>query len=195
MATKRICSVDGCGKAAKAGGMCPSHYKRTKLYGNPLGGSTRKGELMEFVATVVLNHNGDGCLKWPYGNKGNGVGVIYVSGKKTNVNRYICSIVHGDPPTPSHQVAHSCGKGGDGCCAPNHLSWKTQSENEKDKLIHGTHNRGERHPLSKLTEIEVREILSVGEEYSHSYISRRYGVSVGTISDIRRRRNWKWLQI
>jgi hypothetical protein len=53
-------------------------------------------------------------------------------------HRLMCQLAHGDPPTPDHIAAHSCGRGHEGCVNPNHLSWKTYSENELDKRVHGT---------------------------------------------------------
>jgi hypothetical protein len=36
--------------------------------------------------------------------------------------------------------------------------WSTRADNHADKVEHGTHNRGERHPLSKLSNSEALEI-------------------------------------
>jgi len=38
------------------------------------------------------------------------------------------------------------------------LNWKSHAENCKDKIRHRTHQIGERHPSSRLTETDVREI-------------------------------------
>lgn len=50
----------------------------------------------------------------------------------------MCQKAHGDPPSPKHDAAHSCGRGHEGCVNPNHLSWKTKKQNQADRITHGT---------------------------------------------------------
>lgn len=50
------------------------------------------------------------------------------------------------------------------------LEWGTRSENELDKRLHGTDNRGERHPLCKLSD---REVKAIREEYGDPSITWR----------------------
>jgi hypothetical protein len=76
------------------------------------------------------------------------------------------------------------------CVNPNHLRWATRKENEADKISHGTHNRGERHGQSKLTESMVLEILAT-KDLSHQIIASRYGVSRFAIDSIKNRKAWK----
>lgn len=40
-----VCSVEGCKKPHEARGYCPSHYRRFKLYGDPLGKAQRVYDL------------------------------------------------------------------------------------------------------------------------------------------------------
>lgn len=75
---------------------------------------------------------------------------------RMHVHRLVAIAFIGEPPSRSHEVAH-----GDGNPAHNavaNLRWATRSENHSDKVAHGTHNRGERHPLAKLTTEQVRSI-------------------------------------
>lgn len=72
------------------------------------------------------------------------------------------------------------------------LSWGTPFENTADKFRHGTDPSGERNPAARLTENTVRDIrrrCSAGELQRE--ISREFGVSKNTISDIVRRKSWK----
>lgn len=74
---------------------------------------------------------------------------------------------------------------------PWNLSWSTQRENLADRKIHGTHPSGERHPRSKLSALQVKEIRSrksLGE--SLGVIALDYGVSYHTIWDITSGRSW-----
>lgn len=94
----------------------------------------------------------------------------------------------GEPPM-GHEIAHN-----DGNNTNNQLSnlrYDTPKGNAADKLIHGTHGRGERCPTSRLTREQIFEIR-------RSKIDRRrlailYGVSKSHIDNIIIGHRWKWL--
>lgn len=154
---------------------------------------TKHGEPMRFILEVALLHTGDECLIWPFANNGEGYGKVWVDGRRTGSHRYVCELVNGPPPTAEHEAAHSCGRGHIGCISPGHLSWKTSAENKADKLIHGTHNRGERNGRVKLTEAEAREILALKGTESQLDLAKRFCVSFQTVSHIHTGRSWAWL--
>ena len=189
MANSRICSIDGCDKTHSALSLCKSHYSRWKKHGDPLGGRTFRGEPERFYRETVLTYGGDTCLIWPF-SRSVGYGKINRDGKPAWVHRLVCQEIHGPPPTPKHQAAHSCGKGHEGCVTPAHISWKSQKENESDKLIHGTHNRGERHGLAKLTEEQVIEIRNLKGKFLQKRIAEQYGISQTTVSSIHLGKHW-----
>lgn len=144
-------------------------------------------EVQYFFQTTVLSHKGPGCLIWPYARDLKGYGRMNYLGKNQRVSRLVCRMVHGEPPSPIHQAAHACGNRA--CVSPRHLSWKTQSENEADKLIHGTHSRGERSKLSKLTAEDVVAIRSA-KGVTQRELANRFGVSRGYVAGLRRGRFW-----
>lgn len=84
-------------------------------------------------------------------------------------------------PEGKKDAAHSCGKGHLGCVNPKHLRWDTRSGNFADKIAHGTHNRGEKSPVAKLTNAEVVKIRSLAGSASHSEIARMFGVCASNI--------------
>lgn len=190
---KRVCSIDGCDKKVSARGYCNSHYGRWSRHGDPLAGGTCHGEPRRYLENEVLGYQGDDCLIWPYSRGADGYGNLNYDGRVCIASRLVCKLTNGEPPTDIHEAAHKCGNGHNGCVAPNHLSWKTPSENQMDKVAHGTSNRGERHPNSTLTEKEVIEIKSETDGISHRVIAGRYGVSRETVGLIRRGKNWGWL--
>ena len=192
MATPRICSIDGCGKPCKTRGWCSAHYQRWRAHGDPFGGRTPDGEPLAFLENTVVPFEGDECLIWPYAKYGNGYGTIWHNGKMRPVHRVVCEADHGPPPSPEHEAAHLCGKGHEGCCNPKHLVWKTPAENQADRQAHGTHWRGERHGNAKLTESQVFEIRSSTK--TQRVLAREFGVSYQSISDIKRRKRWSWLE-
>lgn len=136
--------------------------------------------------------SGDECLIWPFKRDRDGYAHTKHDGRDVRVPRLVCTDRHGPPPTPEHQAAHSCGKGHLGCVNGSHLGWKTASENQADRLIHGTHNRGERHNMAKLTEADVLAIRATSG-VPQTKLAEQYGVSSTAISDIIRRKKWAWL--
>lgn len=193
------CTVENCGgnahkSANGSSGYCCAHYGRFWRHGDPLGGRrTLNGEPARFIEKVALPYSGDDCLVWPYGKDEDGYGKVSVNGKIKLAHRYVCTIVHGEPPSPEHHAAHSCGNGHLGCVNPGHLEWKTPAGNMADKLIHDTHNRGERHVRSKLTENDVLKILALRGVKMHREIAAEFGISEGYVSIIHAGRKWSWL--
>lgn len=77
-------------------------------------------------------------------------------GRLFRVNRLVAIAFRGDPPSPKYDAAHD-----DGNKLNNHKSnihWKTRAENEADKVLHGTSNRGERNGMAKISDKEAEEI-------------------------------------
>jgi hypothetical protein len=141
-----------------------------------------------------MRHRSDDCYFWPFGNGARrGYPNITIDGKRKSVHRYVCELVNGPPPTPQHAAAHTCGQGLKGCVSPRHLVWKTYSENEADKLIHGTRARGTRNGTAKLSEENVYEIRALQGKMPAYRIAERYGVSERAVMFIHSRKKWGWL--
>jgi hypothetical protein len=71
------------------------------------------------------------------------------------------------------------------------LEWNTQLENKQNAVNSGLTNlKGNNHPRSKLTEIQVLEIKDVGLSKTKTFLSKKYGVSRITISRIINNVNW-----
>lgn len=196
----KACSIEGCNgnshrSAHGSGGLCCAHYQRRKRLGDALAGGTMHGDLMRFAVEEALPYGGKDCLIWPFSRDGKGYGRLKIDGVSVAAHRYICKMAHGTPPTPEHEAAHSCGKGHLGCVNPNHLSWKTRPGNFADKLTHGTHNRGERHPLAKITEEVAREIISLKGKETQASVANRFGLAQTTVSQIQRGARWGWVNL
>ena len=146
------------------------------------------GDAPRYLAEVVIPYDGDDCLIWPYYRNEHGYGMVSEGGRRKIVSRIVCGHRHGPPPLPRMDAAHSCGNGAGGCVAKRHLSWKTRTQNNADKLTHDTHTRGERSWNAKLTEDDIRRIRSMtGSQQS---IAAVFGVSQTNISQIVRRVRW-----
>jgi hypothetical protein len=189
MATNFICSVDDCGKTARnSRGWCNAHYLRWRRYGDPTAGRINHGDAKRHLNDVVLPFTGKECLIWPHCRDDNG----YARYSDGLVHTYVCERRHGKSPSRQHQAAHSCGNGHLGCVSPEHLAWKTVSENQMDRVLHGTSNRGSRHALSKLTEEDVAEIMAMKGKETQKVIAAKFGVSRSNISAIHRGTSWDW---
>lgn len=191
MAYEALCSIPDCGNPALARGWCRKHYLRWYKHGDPLEtNGTERGSPLRFLQEIVLKHNGNECLPWPYASDQNGYGKINYEGRSQRVNGIVCTLTHGPAPSPVHEVAHSCGKGTTGCCAPRHLVWKTHAENEADKLAHGTRKIGERHGMAKLTDEQIRTIRRLAGTMPQREIGEMFGIAQGQVSAIVTRRTW-----
>lgn len=191
-----VCSIDGCGKPRLARGWCSKHWCRWRRHGDPLSGGTPKdGTVRKFFEEVVLKCDSDDCLIWPFSRDRYGYGKYGSSGESKLVHRLARERVNGPPPNiPDIQAAHNCGKGHEGCCNPRHLRWATRYDNSMDRVEHGTHNRGERHKMAKLTEGQVHEIRRLEGSLSRAEIARLFGVSSRNVGCIHRRESWFWLE-
>lgn len=192
MATLRLCSIPDCGKPSRNRGWCVAHYTRWRRHGDPgivkKQFHTKLGHAQIYYRDVVRAYSGDECLIWPFSTiKGYaGLGGRYV-------HRILCTEEFGPAPTPEHEAAHSCGKGHLACVAKSHISWKTPSMNQMDRVRHGTSNRGERHPRSKLTEAAVLEIRALHGKLSLRKIASMFDIHPNSVYEIQARKRWAWL--
>lgn len=151
----------------------------------------KRGEPLAWIKANAA-YQGDDCLVWPFGQS-YGYGNVRWNGRTIASHRLMCLMVHGPAPEGCTDAAHKCGN--KLCCNPRHLKHATASENQRDKIEHGTILRGESHSLAKLSEGDVRAIrtfLSQGEK-SQSEIARMYGVTHKAIAHIKTGANWAWL--
>jgi hypothetical protein len=138
--------------------------------------------IMLWIRDVALPYQNDACLIWPFARSRDGYGNFGREGKNIKAHRYICTLVKGEPPTPDHHAAHSCGRGPDGCVSPIHLSWKTPAENFLE---------GQKHPRRKLTAEQVIEIRALKDLERVQDIAERFGVTECNIRKIQAGKLWR----
>lgn len=190
---KPKCSVAVCTKTAECAGYCKAHYSRLKRHGDPLGGRNTTSIAVAWIEEHVA-YSDDSCLIYPFRRRWNGYGEVLFRGNRTAANRVMCTLAHGDAPTPTHHAAHSCGNGFGGCVNPRHLYWATKKENERDKRSHGTLPLGEKHSQSKLTSNDVRRIRQIGRTMPLERTAETFGVCRQTVANILARKVWAWLE-
>lgn len=106
---------------------------------------------------------------------------------KAYVHRLVCEAFHGpQPSSEKSMVAHNDGNPSNN--TPGNLRWATPGENQRDRENHGTHNRGERSYLSKLTWDAAAEIRASNDSTTH--LAAKFGVTPANIRMIRRGLTW-----
>lgn len=139
----------------------------------------------ETVFWNLLDRRPDGCWVWPRMKTTKGYGALSIKGRMVRAHRYAFSLAHG--PIPDGKlVCHSCDNRP--CCNPSHLWLGTVAENNADarqkgrvKGPPGSDLRGQKHPLSKLSDIE-RDHLRNDQRNGMSYraIAKKFGISQPT---------------
>lgn len=189
-----ICSIPGCGKGGQIRrGWCSAHYFRWRSHGDPLAGRTPNGEPERYYLEEVITYEGDDCLLWPYARNNYGYGHMWFEGRDSVISRLVCEEANGPPPSPKHEAAHSCGQGSAGCVTKGHVRWAIHIDNEADKRLHGTTNRGENNGCAKLSQDDVETIRALEGKQTQQAIADAYGLQQAHVSNIQRGKRWAWL--
>lgn len=147
-------------------------------------------DAVRFWAKVALP-DGFGCMLW-LASRTRGYGAFYFDGRMRPAPRISLILAGHAVPGIGFEAAHNPGEcHRRDCVAPDHLRWATAVENQADRVIDGTTNRGERCGNSKLTSdqvLEIRDLASSG--VMQRELARSYAVSEPTISLILKRERW-----
>lgn len=169
-------AVDGCGKSARKRRRSPA---------------TKRTIMSRFLEKIEYDTNG-GCWLWAgyvtplgYGKMG-----ICTDGEPRTwlVHRVAWMLFReGDPGALC--VCHRCDV--PACCNPNHLFLGTKADNTADMVAKGRAAFGAKSGSAKLTEEDVREILSLrGSGLSQREIGERFGVIQQNINLIMLGKRW-----
>lgn len=119
----------------------------------------------------------DECWEWQGYRLPAGYGQI----DKQYVHRLVAGAEKGET------VRHSCDN--PPCCNPRHLIRGSQQENMDDMVTKGRSNRGQWHPLAKLTAEQVQAIRE--DPRPSTVVAEQYPVTARTIRKIRRGDRWQ----
>jgi hypothetical protein len=138
------------------------------------------------------------------------------NGKKIMSQKYSPRILHGTPTRWGHLALNisignikqtvrghrlvllafkgNCPDGMEGCHnngnpsdnRPDNLRWDTHLANNQDRRKHGRYACGERHPMAKLSDMDVEEIRRSTE--STPALAARFGVNLTYLSGLRNRK-------
>lgn len=142
---------------------------------------------------MALDSETDECIIWPYTvDSVTGYGKCSWDGRVESVHVAVCIAANGPRPGVRH-AAHECGVRL--CVNKRHITWKTKTENEADKVIHGHISKGTDRWNAKLTATDVlaiRERWAAGE--TQTAIAADYGVMQPTISTVVSGKKWTWVK-
>lgn len=131
-------------------------------------------------------YDGADCLIWPFSTL-DGYGNLGIDGQQHYAHRYMCELVNGPAPSPDHQAAHSCGNGGKGCVHPRHITWKTRSENARDRVLHGRGATGKGGLLTPEIADQIKALRGIKTQRE---IAQMFGTTRQNVGDIQRGRTW-----
>lgn len=137
-----------------------------------------------------------GCWIWLLSLKPCGYGQISIGGI-TRIAHRVSFLVFNGSFDPSLFICHKCDIRS--CVNPDHLFTGTSQDNSDDCVAKNRQakgeklsvlRRGERSPVSKLTNADVIAIREIGRSIRQVDIAEKYGVSQDTISLVLNRKIW-----
>lgn len=183
----KICSIDGCFEPYRARGYCRTHHyqwlRSTPASERPLPSAEER-----FWAKVDRGAP-EQCWTWQAGIGACGYGLFNANGKPDRAHRFSLSLRLGRPLRPGSVACHTCDNRV--CVNPDHLYEGTHQTNVDDAVSRGRTSRGESHPISKLSEMDVlaiRHLAASGEK--NRDLAARFGVAEASISNITYGRSW-----
>jgi hypothetical protein len=131
-----------------------------------------------------------GCWLWQGAMYPNGYGCAQFDRKKKNAHRVAWILFRGAIPA-GMVVCHKCDV--PRCVNPDHLFVGSTADNARDMTEKGRGRRGQKHPLSKLTDEQAARIKSLlAEDRMYmSEIAREFGVSPSAIKSIKLGLTWR----
>jgi HNH endonuclease len=144
------------------------------------------------------------CHIWTGCRMANGYGMFRITGPGGRVqlaHRVAWRIAKG--AWPPKCALHKCDGGSLGCVRPDHLFDGTKADNNRDRhrkgrssppVIRCVEIRGAKHPNTHLSDDDVRAIRARrAADETLTSIAARFHVSFQTVSDIARRKVWRFL--
>lgn len=185
------CTIDTCEKPAWAKGLCPMHLRRLRVHGDP-NYTTRipNGEKLRWLTASVSEETED-CIIWPFKVGNHGYGTLNYD-KSYMLAHHVVLILHNRSlPIGLEETRHTCDN--KRCVNNRHLIVGTPKDNAQDRVKAGTTNPGSKRRNAKLTEDDVIKIRETPEYWGVcTALAKKYEVSVGLISSIRRMDQKRW---
>lgn len=138
----------------------------------------------DFWSMVDRSGGPDACWPWLGKTDRNGYGFFSENGEHVLAHRRAYELMHGRIPDGEGYhgtvIRHSCDF--PPCCNTSHHVPGTQADNGRDMAVRGR-------AVTKLTPGQVLAIRADTRKYDD--ICAEYGISLGTVSEIKNRKIWK----
>jgi len=141
--------------------------------------------------SIITEGKYNGCWEVDCCKNKGGYHDFTINGKTTQCHRFMYMIHHQDENIDSFCVCHTCDNSG--CVNPEHLWLGTSQENTQDKVNKNRQSKGSNHSKSKLTEIDVEEMLIntlSGYFTTYKEIMYHYHISLTTVHDLITMKSW-----
>jgi len=153
-------------------------------------------DIMDIFPDRVMPEPNSGCWLWTAAVASHGYGTFQ---KNKTAHRYSCELAYGQIQNGMNAL-HKCDN--KLCVNPRHLYLGTKSDNSRDAYARGKMRNvkqrcRESHPMSILTEDQIKEIRSLPKGRMKrganviSNMAARFGVSAAAIYDVRIGRSWQ----
>lgn len=139
----------------------------------------------------------NGCKEWTAYTDVYGYGVFKTGGKVRKAHRLSWEAFVGKIPD-GMCVLHKCDNRK--CINPDHLFLGTFSDNVKDMMKKGRHRAGiapqigQKNGMSKITEIQAKEIISLIGKMSQDEIAKKFKITRGQVVKISTSKAWAHLE-
>jgi hypothetical protein len=192
-----VCCIKGCDRPTLTLNLCNAHWRRNKMYGSPVARRRHAGMFhglsVEERFNLQVRKVEGGCWKWRASRDRDGYGIFrseWNGERFTKAHRFSYAF-HTGERIGERIVCHRCDN--PECTNPAHLFLGTTADNMADKIAKGRARvlRGEDVTHAKITEQQARAIL--GDPRPYAEIASDFGVSPGTVGDIKRRMSWRHL--
>lgn len=134
----------------------------------------------------------DDCWEWTRCKNMHGYGKLSWRGRLTKAHRVAWMLTYGDLK-PTDWILHHCDN--PACCNPKHLYVGDHAQNTRDAVERHCYRFGADHPMAKLTEKDVMNILALKGKDSQNSIANRFGVNSETIRQIMIGNHWKHISV
>jgi hypothetical protein len=141
-----------------------------------------------FWSKVSIPQSRVDCWEWTETTNSSGYGRYFIAPNWVSSHRLAYELLKGPIPEGLH-IRHLCHNRL--CCNPDHLDVGTPKQNAQDSLDADRTVRGAKHPRAKLTDDAVVYIRQNRARMTTRELADKFGVSVGTVSNIRTGKIWR----